>query len=127
MAIQKILDTDKLNTGWRTKYNQTVDEMIQAVTYVGNGILRFLKVSGSTFDVQLDGNKRADSVSVVEGENIITFPSAYDGVSWVFCGKPYLYDNSGVELAFTLLSKDETGFVINAVEAGTLEYQTTLI
>ena len=127
MAIQKILPTDKLNTGWRIKYNDTVDELIQAITYIG-GALRVLKFSGDTYDINVDGNKRAGLSQIVAGENTIVFEEQYDeAATWVFTGKPYLFDSNGVEVGFTLVSKNHAGFVIDSVEAGTLNYQTCLI
>jgi hypothetical protein len=68
---------------------------------------------------------RTGSVTITEGENTITFSSSYsDGKSWIFSGKPFLYDSSGVEIGYTFTSRTRGGFTITASAPGTLEYQT---
>jgi hypothetical protein len=68
---------------------------------------------------------RTGSVTIAEGENTITFSSSYsDGKSWIFSGKPFLYDSSGVEIGYTFTSRTRSGFTLIASAPGTLEYQT---
>jgi hypothetical protein len=53
MAIQKILATDRIESGFRTKYNQTVDEIWVNILDLGNGSIRITKVDGTSINVSL--------------------------------------------------------------------------
>lgn len=128
MAVESILTSDTLKSGFRKKYNNSVAEIIVSVTDLINGKLRFTKFSGETFDVTVSGNTRAGKVTVEAGTQTITFDSTYaDGTSWIFTGKPYLYDSDGNEVGYTITDRTITGFTITPVADGTLEYETKKI
>jgi hypothetical protein len=128
MSVRKIETTDKLSSGFRTKYNETILEIITAVTDLLNGKIRFTKFSGETFDVTVSGNTRYGKVTVEAGTQTITFDTTYkEGASWIFTGKPYLYDSDGNEIGYTITDRTITGFTITPVADGTLEYETIKI
>jgi hypothetical protein len=49
MAIQKILGSDKLESGFRSKYNETVDEIWVNIQDNGDGTITVTKSNGTTF------------------------------------------------------------------------------
>ena len=51
MAIQKIQPSDKLNSGFRSKYNATVDELWVSISDLGGGVIRISKFNGGSVDV----------------------------------------------------------------------------
>lgn len=53
MAIQKINSSDKLQTGFRSKYNATVDELWVSAVDIGNGLIEITRFNNTKFTVQL--------------------------------------------------------------------------
>ncbi|WP_293916521.1 MULTISPECIES: hypothetical protein [unclassified Sphingobacterium] len=53
MAIQKINSSDKLQTGFRSKYNATVDELWVSAVDLGNGLIEITRFNNTKFQFQL--------------------------------------------------------------------------
>ncbi len=53
MPVSKIVGSDKLSSGFRAKYNITVDEIIVAITIASDGVITFTKNNGGTFTTDL--------------------------------------------------------------------------
>lgn len=66
MSVKKINSTDTISAGFRSKYNESVDEIIISVTKLENGTIRFTKASGSYFDCELgfSGNNTGDETAL---------------------------------------------------------------
>jgi hypothetical protein len=56
MALQKIISTDKLNSGWREKFNNNVDEVPISFTDNEDGTGDFNKSGGGKIEVDLTGS-----------------------------------------------------------------------
>lgn len=65
-------------------------------------------------------------VTLISGENAVTFSPALASATWVFAGVPFAYNSSGDELAFDITARATTGFTITVSEAGFLEYAAAI-
>ncbi|OOG19123.1 hypothetical protein BWD42_04015 [Sphingobacterium sp. CZ-UAM] len=68
MAIQKINSSDKIQSGFRAKYNAAVDEIWTSVADQGDGTLKITKFSGATLIVSL----ASSFYTKTELQNLIT-------------------------------------------------------
>lgn len=134
MAVQTILSSDKLQSGFRSKYNTSVNEIIVSAADQGGGIVRFTKHSGAYFDVNLGtsyytkaaidtliagfGSPASESApGIIE---IATDAEALAGSSDVLAITPF-------SLAYVLANSGITGTVSNttSVELTVTELNTT--
>ena len=77
MSVKSIAATDTLEAGFRAKYNETILEIITAVSLLSSGILRFTKGSAGTFDVNfLDLFYTQDQIDTLLASAGIVVPNA---------------------------------------------------
>lgn len=78
MAIQKINSSDRIQSGFRAKYNATVDEIWTSVVDQGDGTLKITKFSGATVVVSLASSfyTKSELQSVIAGVSQATTETA---------------------------------------------------
>jgi hypothetical protein len=74
MAVIKVVAGDTVEDAFLNKYNPTTDEIITAVSRVGN-IITYTKEGGGTFEAILleEKNKQLSGLSILKGANNLTF------------------------------------------------------
>lgn len=71
MAISKILPTDRLQSGFRTRYNATVDEIWVSISDKGNGSFEITKFNGQkiSFNLQESFYTKAEIADLLSGND----------------------------------------------------------
>jgi hypothetical protein len=123
MSIRKILSGDTLYSGWRSKYNETVDEIIVSGRDAGGGIIELIKNSTQKISITLTSFfKKSD---IVRGR--VSLSSTGANISFTAIGNSEAdyaftyscYDSAGSFIACQFSAWSKTGFhVVPALEEG---------
>jgi hypothetical protein len=139
MAIREILLSDKLESGFRVKYNETILEIIIAGYDNGNGELVLQKDSGAVIVIDLkDSFYLASEVDTAIGNAINALYRANDTVAatgtlnqridyssaLAAAVRPDIKDYAG--LGVILVAYDAAGFNIDSMVSGNFGYSTIL-
>jgi hypothetical protein len=139
MAIREILLSDTLESGFRVKYNETIQEIIIAGYDNGSGSLVLQKDSGAEIVIDLkDSFYLASEVDTLVGNAINALYRANDTVAatgtmnqridysspLAASVRPDIKDWAG--LGVILVAYDVAGFNIDSMVAGNFGYSTIL-
>ena len=133
MAVELILSTDKLQSGFRAKYNASANEIIVSVADGGSGIATLTKKSGGTFSLNLTTSffTKAEVValigSIVTGILITDVSDASGEYDASADGLPEfplvtIYDANGVTMPASFDNANKTIFGLNSSEAFTAKF-----
>lgn len=96
MSVRKIIPKDTLEAGFRTKYNETVDEIPTSASLDPSGVLQIVKYNNSKIEVDLTGLFYTES----EVNEII------EGIVNIIASKPFEYTANQLNNGSIILDHD---------------------
>lgn len=118
MAIQNIVSSDKLQSGFRAKYNTSIDEIWVSGVDLGNGTLRVTKHNGDTYDIDLTTSFYTKAQTEVVLDDFMQQVTAMLGPLspvWLYQDSPYFSTSGGGVFAITDFENNFPGLSENGV------------